>query len=228
MSDNLIKIAYLYEDLMNTYGDSGDVKILSFLLKNDGYDTKIDNISLGDEFNADDYDFVFFGGGQDFEQTVVAKDLPRHKETLDKYVNGGNPMLCICGGYQLMGDYYKTNSGVTIKGLGILPLHTVFKADKRMIGDTRYMTEWGEVKAFENHSGQTYFDNTDKLHTFGDMIEGYGNNPQDHCEGLRYRNFIGSYSHGPLLKNVNVANAIKDMIIERHNKRIGNDNKVTE
>ena len=134
------------------------------------------------------YDFVFFGGGQDFEQTVVAKDLPRHKETLEKYINSDKPMLCICGGYQLMGSYYKTNSGVTIPGLDILPLHTVFKSDKRMIGDTRYMTEWGEVKAFENHSGQTYFDNKDKLHPLGDMIEGYGNNPQDHVEGLRYRN----------------------------------------
>ena len=85
MSDKLIKIAYLYEDLMNTYGDSGDVKILCFLLKREGYDTQVDNISLGDDFNAFDYDFVFFGGGQDFEQTVVAKDLPRHKETLEKY-----------------------------------------------------------------------------------------------------------------------------------------------
>lgn len=64
MNENLIKIAYLYEDLMNTYGDSGDVKILSFLLKRQGYDTQVDNISLGDEFNAFDYDFVFFGGGK--------------------------------------------------------------------------------------------------------------------------------------------------------------------
>ncbi|KRL88780.1 cobyric acid synthase [Lactobacillus kalixensis DSM 16043] len=219
MANNLIKIAYLYEDLMNTYGDSGDVKIISYLLKREGYDTQVDNISLGDEFDAFDYDFVFFGGGQDFEQTVVAKDLPRHKETLDKYINSGQPMLCICGGYQLMGTYYKTNSGVTIKGLDILPLHTVFKADKRMIGDTRYRTEWGEVQAFENHSGQTYFDDTNKLHPFGEMIEGYGNNPQDGVEGLRYRNFIGSYSHGPLLKNTNVANAIVKMIIERHDAR---------
>lgn len=215
----LIKIAYLYEDLMNTYGDSGDVKIIRFLLKKKGYQTQVDNISLGDSFNAFNYDFVFFGGGQDFEQTVVAKDLLRHKETLEKYINQAKPMLCICGGYQLMGSYYKTSSGTTIKGLNILPLHTVFKADKRMIGDTRYMTEWGEVKAFENHSGQTYFDDPNKLHPLGNMIDGYGNNPQDKVEGLRYRNFIGSYSHGPLLRNVNVANAIVKMILSWHQER---------
>lgn len=220
MANMTIKIAYLYEDLMNTYGDSGDVKIIRFLLKKQGYSTQIDNISLGDKFDAFDYDFVFFGGGQDFEQTVIAKDLPRHKETLTKYINGGKPMLGVCGGYQLVGTYYKTNAGVTIKGLDILPFHTVFKADKRMIGDTRYMSEWGEVKAFENHSGQTYFDDPDKLHPLGTMIEGYGNNPQDHVEGLRYRNFIGTYSHGPILKNLNVANAIVKMILEWHDERM--------
>ena len=223
MSDKLIKIACLYENLMNTYGDSGDVKILKFLLKREDYDTKVDNISLGDKFNADNYAFVFFGGGQDFEQTVVAKDLPRHKETIEKYINAGNPMFCICGGYQLMGSYYKTNSGITIKGLDILPLHTIFKSDKRMIGDTHYMTEWGEVKTFEDHSGQTYFDDTNKLHPFGNMIEGYGNNPQDHVEGLRYRNFIDSYSHDPLLKNCNFANEIVQMIITRHQVRTGKE-----
>lgn len=228
MSDKLIKIAYLYEDLMNTYGDSGDVKILNFLLKHRGYTTQVDNISLGDKFNAFNYDFIFFGGGQDFEQTVVAKDLLRHRKTLDEYINSDNPMLCICGGYQLMGSYYKTNTGIIIKGLNILPLHTIFKSDKRMIGDTKYMTEWGEVKAFENHSGQTYFDNKNKLHPLGNMIQGYGNNPQDKVEGLRYRNFIGSYSHGPLLKNINVANAIVEMILNHHVKRITKQNTLKE
>ncbi|MCZ9655180.1 cobalamin biosynthesis protein CobQ [Lactobacillus iners] len=218
MNKSSIKIAYLYEDLMNTYGDSGDVKIIKFLLKKAGYETEVDNVSLGTNFDASKYDFVFFGGGQDLEQTIVAKDLPRHKQTLQKYIESGNPMLCICGGYQLLGSYYKTNAGITIKGLDIVPIHTVFKADKRMIGDTNYITQWGEVRAFENHSGQTYFDN-DKLKPLGKMIEGYGNNPQDGVEGMRYKNLIGSYSHGPLLKNENIANALVDKIITRYHRR---------
>lgn len=218
MNKSSIKIAYLYENLMNTYGDSGDVKIIKFLLKKAGYETEVDNVSLGTNFDASKYDFVFFGGGQDLEQTIVAKDLPRHKQTLQKYIESGNPMLCICGGYQLLGSYYKTNAGITIKGLDIVPIHTVFKADKRMIGDTHYITQWGEVRAFENHSGQTYFDN-DKLKPLGKMIEGYGNNPQDGVEGMRYKNLIGSYSHGPLLKNENIANALVDKIITRYHRR---------
>ena len=223
MANRKIKIAYLYEDLMNTYGDSGDVKVIAYLLKKQGYDAQVDNVSLDDTFDANNYDFVFFGGGQDFEQTVIAKDLLRHRETLQNYIEADNPMLCICGGYQLMGSYYKTNSGVTIKGLDILPLHTVFKADKRMIGDTRYETVWGEVTAFENHSGQTYFDDKEKVRPFGKVIEGYGNNPQDKEEGLRYKNFIGSYSHGPLLRNINVAQGIVKLILQRHEERLKNE-----
>ncbi|KRK81012.1 type 1 glutamine amidotransferase [Companilactobacillus nodensis] len=215
-----IKIAYLYEDLMNTYGDSGDVKILAFLLKEQGYDTQVDNISLGDNFNTFDYDFVFWGGGQDFEQSVVAKDLVRHKDTIDKYINANKPMLCICGGYQFLGAYYETSGGETIKGLDILPFHTIFKADSRMIGDTEYETEWGKVRAFENHSGRTYFDDKTMLKPFGKMIEGYGNNPEEGNEGMRYKNTIGSYSHGPILKNENVARAIADKIVISHKERM--------
>lgn len=215
-----IKIAYLYEDLMNTYGDSGDVKILRFLLKQQGYDTTMTNVSLGDDFDANDYDFLFFGGGQDFEQTVVAKDLQRHRETIKDYIEAGKPMLCICGGYQFLGTYYKMSDGTVIKCLNILPLHTVFKADARMIGNTKFITQFGPAQAFENHSGRTYFDDQDKLKPFGTMIEGYGNNPDDHTEGMRYKNVIGSYSHGPLLKNLNIAEGIMKLIIQNHQDRL--------
>lgn len=216
-----IRIAYLYEDLMNTYGDSGDVKILRYWLGQEGYAVVVDNVSLGTPFNAADYDFVFFGGGQDYEQTVVAKDLPRFKDTLTSYIEAGKPMLAICGGYQLLGAYYKTSDGTTIKGLGILPLHTVFKADARMIGDTEFETEYGTVKAFENHSGRTYFDDKDKLHPLGKMIQGYGNNPDDGVEGMRYKNTFGSYAHGPILRNANIAKAIAKLIVKSHLDRVG-------
>ncbi|WP_179396175.1 type 1 glutamine amidotransferase [Lacticaseibacillus absianus] len=211
-----IRIAYLYEDLMNTYGDSGDVKILRYWLEQEGYTVTVDNVSLAADFDAMQYDFVFFGGGQDYEQTVVAKDLPRFKDTLSTYIEAGKPMLAICGGYQLLGSYYKTASGTVIPGLGILPLHTVFKADSRMIGDTEFETEFGTVRAFENHSGRTYFDDADKLKPLGRMIQGYGNNPDDGVEGMRYKNTFGSYAHGPILRNANIAKGIAQLIIAYH------------
>ncbi|MFD1672411.1 type 1 glutamine amidotransferase [Agrilactobacillus yilanensis] len=219
MKKEPIQIAYLYEDLMNTYGDSGDVKILRYFLEKEGYQVNVVNVSLEDTFDADDFDFLFFGGGQDFEQTVVAKDLLRHKATIQAYIEAGHPMLAICGGYQFLGTYYKTSSGVTIEGLDILPLHTIFKPDKRMIGDTEFETAFGTAKAFENHSGQTFFDDP-KLKPLGKVIQGYGNHPEAGVEGLHYKNTIGSYAHGPILKNQNIAKAIMALIIQRHEARL--------
>ena len=214
-----ITIAYLYEDLMNTYGDSGDVKILRYWLNQEGYEVRVDNISLDAPFNAADYDFVFFGGGQDYEQTVVARDLKRHKATLTAYIEAAKPMLAICGGYQLLGAYYETSDGTTIPGLDILPLHTIFKADARMIGDTEFDTEFGPVRAFENHSGRTYFDDPEKLKPLGKMKQGYGNNPEDGVEGMRYKNTFGSYAHGPILRNEGIAKGIAALIIKSHRER---------
>ncbi|WDF82566.1 cobalamin biosynthesis protein CobQ [Lacticaseibacillus pabuli] len=218
---DVIKIAYLYEDLMNTYGDSGDVKILRYLLNSRDYEVQVDNISLGHSFNAMDYDFVFFGGGQDYEQTVVAKDLPRLHDTLHEYIEAGNPLLAICGGYQFLGSEYKMSDGTTIQCLNLLPLHTVFRPESRMIGDTEYETEWGTVRAFENHSGCTYFDDKDQLKPLGKMVEGFGNNPEEGYEGMRYKQTFGSYSHGPILRNRNIAEAFADMIVARHKDRVG-------
>lgn len=216
-----IKMAYLYEDLMNTYGDSGDVKILRYLLAQQGYQVSVTNISLNDPFDAADFDFLFFGGGQDFEQTIVARDLQRHYDTLKTYIEAGKPMLAICGGYQLLGDYYKTSDGTTIKGLGILPLHTIFKADSRMIGDTHIKTSWGDFRAFENHSGRTYFDEGSNLKPLGTVLQGYGNNPDDKVEGVHYKNTIGCYSHGPILRNLNIARPIAELIVSAHQQRAG-------
>lgn len=215
-----IRIAYLYEDLMNTYGDSVDVKILRYLLEERGHAVQVDNVSLDRPFDADQYDFVFFGGGQDYEQTVVAKDIGRLKGTLTDYIEAGHPMLGICGGYQFLGTKYEMVDGTTIDCLGILPFHTVFRPESRMIGDTKYETDFGTVTAFENHSGCTYFDDTDKLRPFGKMVEGFGNNPEEGVEGVRYKNTFGSYSHGPLLRNLNVAKAFADMIEARHEQRL--------
>ena len=92
----------------------------------------------------------------------------------------------------------------------------------RCPNDRRYkfITQFGPAQAFENHSGRTYFDDQDKLKPFGTMIEGYGNNPDDHTEGMRYKNVIGSYSHGPLLKNLNIAEGIMKLIIQNHQDRL--------
>ena len=211
-----LNICHLYPDLLNVYGDVGNILILKHRAEERGIKVNIINVSLNDEFNADDYDIVFFGGGQDYEQSIVSADLMNNKkEELSKYINNGKVLIAICGGYQLLGKYYTAPSGERIEGLGILDIYTE-AGDTRFIGDTViYNEDFNETYVgFENHSGRTYLNG---LKPLGKCIHGYGNNGSDGYEGCIYKNTFGSYFHGSFLsKNPEFADRL--LIIALQNK----------
>ncbi|KGK85923.1 Cobyric acid synthase [bioreactor metagenome] len=203
-----LNICHLYPDLLNVYGDIGNILILKYRAEKRGIKVNIDNISLNDEFDASKYDIVFFGGGQDYEQSIVADDLKNtKKEALTEYVESGKVLLAICGGYQLLGKYYTTPDGEKLDGLGILDLYTE-GGGTRFIGNTIILNE--ELNqtyvGFENHSGRTYIGD---LKPLGKVIKGYGNNGEDGYEGCIYKNTYCTYFHGSLLsKNPELADLL--------------------
>ena len=113
-------------------------------------------------------------------------------------------MLLICGSYQLFGNYFRTNEGKVLKGIGILNAYTE-ATNERMVGNI--ITEsvpFGEIIGYENHSGKTTLEG-DTL-PLGLVKLGAGNNGEDNTEGARYKNVIGTYLHGSLLpKNPRIA-----------------------
>lgn len=200
-----LNICHLYPDLLNVYGDVGNILILKSRAESRGIKVNIIDISVNDEFKGEDYDIVFFGGGQDYEQSIVSDDLKNQKkEALTKYVEDSKVLIAICGGYQLLGNYYRAPNGEKLEGLGILDIYTE-GGDTRFIGNTIIKNE--ELSqiyvGFENHSGRTYINN---LKPLGKCIEGYGNNGEDGYEGCIYKNTFCSYFHGSLLsKNPELA-----------------------
>ena len=153
-----LNICHLYPDLLNVYGDVGNILILKHRAENRGIKVNVINVSINNEFNADDYDIVFFGGGQDYEQSIVSNDLMTNKkDELSRYINNGKVLIAICGGYQLLGKYYTAPNGEKIQGLGILDIYTE-AGNTRFIGDTIiYNEDFNETYVgFENHSGRTY------------------------------------------------------------------------
>ncbi|MBQ8981740.1 MAG: glutamine amidotransferase [Eubacterium sp.] len=194
----MIKIAHLYPDMLNLYGDRGNIIALTERMNARGIEVQTDAITMGKTFNADDYDILFIGGGQDFEQDVLLEDLKQGKDVqIQNAIEGGKVMLAICGGYQMLGKYYKTYDGKMLEYMGALDFYTEGKPE-RMIGNYAYKTKEGiEVVGFENHSGRTYLGNG--VEPLGKMIKGYGNNGEDGTEGVRYINTFGTYSHGPVL-----------------------------
>lgn len=200
-----LNICHLYPDLLNVYGDVGNILILKDRAQKRDINVNIINISINDEFNPEEMDIVFFGGGQDYEQSIVSRDLMESKkENLSKYIELGKVLIAICGGYQLLGKYYIAPNGEKLEGLGILNIYTE-GGQKRFIGNTIIHNEsFNETYVgFENHSGRTYIND---LNPLGKCIHGYGNNGEDGFEGCIYKNTYCTYFHGSLLsKNPELA-----------------------
>ncbi len=210
----IIRIAHLYPDMLNLYGDRGNIIALTERMKARGIDVITDAVTMGKSFNADDYDILFIGGGQDFEQDVLLSDLKKGKDVqISKAIQNGTVMLAICGGYQMLGKYYKTYDGKMLEYMGALDFYTEGK-EERMIGNYAFRTKEGiEIVGFENHSGRTYLGKG--VEPLGKVIKGYGNNGEDSTEGVRYKNTFGTYSHGPVLpKNPDFADLLISKAIE--------------
>lgn len=216
-----LRICHMYPDLLNLYGDMGNIIALKMRSIWREIDVKITNLSLNDPFVPEDYDIVFLGGGQDYEQEIIVNDILNIKGTeIKNAVKNNKVFLCICGGYQLMGNFYKTWDEKEIELLGAINIHTV-AAKKRIIGDFVFTCDIlktdnfdGKVVGFENHSGRTYLG--DGVKPLGQIVKGGGNNGEDGFEGAIYNNVFCSYSHGSLLpKNPKLADHLIETALKQ-------------
>ena len=215
-----LRICHLYGNLMNTYGDNGNLLMLQHRAKKLGYEVETTLISLEEDFNAEDFDIVMFGGGQDYEQTVVAKDLQNKKDALIQYIEDNGVVVAICGGFQLLGRYYVNASGERLNGISAIDVCTNGQFPNRLIGDVEIVNEeFGETYlGYENHIGRTYLGKNMK--PLGKVVKGYGNNEEDHVEGCHYKNVFCSYFHGPILvRNQHLADRIIEAAAQRQSSK---------
>lgn len=236
-----LRLAHLYPEQMNIYGDRGNILTLTRRCAWRGIHVELLPLGVGAAVDWAQIDIAFFGGGQDSGQALIAEDFVRHQgPALRSAIDDGLVLLAICGGYQLLGHYFLTHTGERLPGVGALDVHTV-GGDVRLIGnivveahlsdertnDQRPTTKLDapaslvlgpsslvRLVGFENHSGRTYLG--PGVRPLGRVLAGYGNNGEDGTEGAVYRNAIGCYMHGSLLpKNPQLADHLIGLALRR-------------
>ena len=190
-----IKITHLYPDLLNLYGDKGNIASLCKRLSWREITPVLNVVSLNETPDLTDTDILFLGGGSDRELSIVGKELVRYRDVFSDYIENNGVMLAVCGGFSLLGKYLKTKDE-TIEGLGVLDLRTEY-SQKRIMGKVvlESALTGGYIVGFENHTGKIESD----LPPLGKVLYGMGNNGKDKKEGALYKNTAGTNLHGPIL-----------------------------
>ena len=214
-------VGWLYPDLMNIYGDRGNILTLLKRAEWHGFEPRVIELQRGPAVEEmREVDVFFFGGGQDREQALIYDDLRQFKqEGLKQAIDAGAQILAVCGGYQLLGHYYQTAGGERFDGIGLLDV-TTQAGKKRFIGDVVVQTGAeldlapNTLVGFENHSGRTFLG--PKAKPLGKTILGHGNNGSDRTEGAVQGGIIGTYLHGSLLpKNPHLADHVIARAVSR-------------
>ena len=225
LSEPPVVIAHMLPDLLNLYGDGGNVRILEQRLRWRGIPVEVRRIQHGEAVDFSQVDLVFMGGGPDREQKLASEQLLAMRDELAVYVEGDGPLLAICGGYQILGRQWLWGDEL-VPGLGLIDMETRrpgTSADRlidNMVLESPLATH--PVVGYENHAGRTYLG--EGVEGFGRVVSscGHGNNDDDRVEGARYKNVVGTYSHGPLLsKNPEVADWLLARALERRAERTG-------
>jgi CobQ-like glutamine amidotransferase family enzyme len=196
-----VVVGHLYPEYLNIYADRGNIAVLARRAAWRGIDLDVQEVSFGDSLEPGAHDLLYVGGGQDREQALVAPNLAARGEALRAAVSGGAALLAVCGGYQLLGRFYRDRSGVELPGAAVFDLHTV-AGERRMIGDVLLECELDAVgrktlAGFENHAGRTILGPA--AEPLGRVVAGFGNDGESGYEGSRLGRALGTYLHGPLL-----------------------------
>ncbi len=214
MSGKSVRIAHLYPELLNLYGDSGNIITLAKRLEWRGLTPKIAEVSIDDTPSFKEVDLVFIGGGSDREQRIVCEKLLAQKAELAAYVADGGVLLAVCGGYQLLGHSYLMGDE-KVEGLGLVDLYTD-RGNPRLIGNIATQSDLSPqpIVGYENHGGRTHLGAG--VRPLGKVLFGHGNDGTTGYEGCWQDNVVGTYIHGPLLpKNPGVTDALLSAALER-------------
>lgn len=209
-----LRIAHLYPELLNLYGDSGNILVLRKRMEWRQLSCEVCEVHVGEHPSFADVDLVLIGGGSDREQRIVCDYLQEVRAELVAFVDDGGVLLAVCGGYQLLGHSYLMGDE-EVRGLSLVDLYTD-RGSPRLIGNVAVQSRISPqpIVGYENHGGRTHLGAG--VEPLGTVLHGFGNDGASGQEGCLFNNVVGTYVHGPLLpKNPGVADWLIARALER-------------
>lgn len=191
-----IVIAYLYYDLLNLYGESGNLKMLKNHLENQGIEVIVKFLTIGDDFDFKSYDLVLMSAGTESNQKLVLHHLLKYKNDINDAIEKGKFFLITGNAIDLFGKYITTKSKKKIKCLGCFD-YTVKESENRIVNDALFLNKETNdyVIGFQNQSSIM----SKHKNTLFEVLVGSGASINSKNEGIHYNNFYGTYLIGPLL-----------------------------
>lgn len=180
-----IKLLHLYYDIMNMYGESGNMTCLVRALENQGVKIHVDFKSLEDKIDFNKYDLIYLGTCLDESYPLILEDLKKYKDKLTKYINDNKFIIATGNALDLFGD------------LEILKFKTK-KIDFRIIGEQIYNCNLVNKKVIGFQNRDTVITSSEENSLF-EVLKGTGYEPNILLEGICKNNFYGTYLLGPFL-----------------------------
>ncbi len=205
-----MKILHLYYDLMNLYGEYGNVVVLNKHLLDQGINSIIDRKSIGDDIDFKQYDFIYIGSGSERNEMLALADLKKRYKSFKEAIDNGSIIFLTGNAMELLGK--KVNNE---DGLNIVNITSEF-TNNRYTGDVILKNDSiGEVVGFINKCSIIKHDESIKLF---DYVFKDSNLPSDKSEGYHIKNIYGTHVIGPILvKNPNLMKAIVLKLLEKEN-----------
>jgi CobQ-like glutamine amidotransferase family enzyme len=208
-----VAVALVYPDLLGTYGDAGNARILVERLRWRGIGAEMVTVRLGDVVPAT-CELYVLGGGEDRPQALAAAEL-RASGSLSSAVDRGAAVLAVCAGVQVVGTRFLTADGVC-DGVGLVDLETEQALAVRAVGELAVDPEPGlglpRLSGYENHAGATRLG--PGLRPLGVVASGVGNGGGGHDDGFVHGRALGTYLHGPVLaRNPELADLLLSWVV---------------
>ena len=192
----MIKIAHLYYDLMNLYGDNGNIKALKEALESQGIKAEIKQLSIDDNIDFNDFDVIYIGPGTYNNEKIVLRHLLKNKDKIKEAFDNNKFFLITGNALELFGKCII--DGYTIlEGLGLIDF-VATKRSSNLVSEVYARCDFLDnylVLGFKNQDSTIEF----KELTVFDIIKGYGINEITLGEGILIKNFFGTYMLGPIL-----------------------------